>query len=104
MSHDRRPLLIVMLCGLSAAALLLSGCGATRTIEKPVITVVEKPVPVQSPCVPKTLGAAPDYPDTDDALRAAPDASERYRLLAQGRPLRVARLTELETVVAGCPR
>lgn len=66
--------------------------------------VIERVVPVASPCVPPTLGPAPDYPDTDQALREAPDAAARYQILGAGRPLRVQRLEELETVVAGCPK
>lgn len=87
---------------LCAAALMLTGCATTQPTER--IVTVEVPVPVKSPCVPATLGAAPAYPDTDEALRAAAGPAERYQLLAAGRPLRVARNNELETVVAGCPR
>ena len=81
--------------------LLLAGCATTRSPppETRIVTVA-----VSSPCVPSTLGPAPAYPDTDAALLAAPDAAERYRLLGQGRELRIGRLGQLETVVAGCPR
>jgi hypothetical protein len=86
-------------------ALLLAGCGTTKIVQgAPIVTTVEVPVPVVAPCVPKSLASAPDYPDTNDALRAAPDAADRYRLLGAGRLLRSARLNELEGVVAGCPR
>lgn len=96
----RRPLPYVLLGG----ALLLAGCHSTGAAPSPRVTVVERAVPVSSPCVPATLGPRPDYPDSDEALRAAPDAATRYQLLSAGRPLRVARESELETVVAGCPR
>lgn len=88
-----------------AGALLLAGCGTTvQERPQPIVTTVEVAVPVSSPCVPAKLGPKPDYPDTDAALRAAFDAAERYQLLAAGRPLREARLNELEPVVAGCPK
>ena len=79
---------------------LLAGCTTTQ----PEIRTVTVNVPVPQPCVPATLQPAPDYPDTDTALRTARDPAERYLLLGAGRPLRVARLNELETVVAGCPK
>jgi hypothetical protein len=52
--------------------------------------------------VPKTLPAAPGYPDTEAALRAAAGAADRYQLLAAGRILRQQRLEDLERVIAGC--
>lgn len=96
--------IIVGLIGLAGVTLFLSGCGPAASRPEPIVRTVEVAVPVSSPCVPAMLGAAPDYPDTDSALRAAPDAAERYLLIARGRLLRVARLGELETVVAGCPK
>jgi hypothetical protein len=66
------------------------------------VRTVEVAVPTRAECVPANLGSAPIYPDTDIALRAAPDAAERFRLLAQGRGVRVVRLAELESVVEGC--
>ena len=85
---------------------LLGACKTTevRTPEPQVVTV-EVPVPVSSPCVPRELPAnAPEYVDTDAALRAAQDAAERMQLLFAGRQQRTARLNQLEPVVAGCPR
>ncbi len=86
-----------------AACALLAGCASTPDSEPRVVTV-EVAVPVASPCVPASLGPAPEYPDTDEALRAAPDAASRYQLLGAGRLLRGARLNELEPVVARCPK
>lgn len=83
---------------LIAATVLLAGCAA----REPVVRTVTVNVPVAIECVPVTLGAAPDYPDTDEALRAAPDAAERYRLLFLGRLLRDARLGEVESVILSC--
>lgn len=87
-------------------ALPLAAC-ATKPIERPQPIVVTKEVVVPGPpvaCVPKNVGAAPSYPDTDQALRAAPDAAARYQLLGAGRPLREARLREIEPVIASCRR
>lgn len=80
----------------------LAAC-ASPTIQERIVTV-EVPVPVAAPCVPANLTSKPQYPDSDEALRTAPGPAERYQLLAAGRPLRVARLNELEVVVAGCPK
>ncbi len=81
-----------------AVALTLAGCahGENRV----QIQTVKVPVPVA--CVSDSFPATPSYPDTDDALRAAVDAAERYRLIAVGRLLRDARLGELEPAVAAC--
>lgn len=84
-------------------ALLLVSCGKAERPE-PIIRTVEVQIPVPQPCVPKGLDAAPTYPDTDEALRKAFDAAERYQLLYAGRMLRGARLNELEPVVRSCPR
>ena len=59
-------------------------------------------VPVKQACVPKNLPRAPRYPDTDQALRDAGGAADRYQLMAAGRVLRERRLAELEKVVEGC--
>lgn len=58
--------------------------------------------PVKQACVPKTFPKAPKYPDTDQALRDAGGAADRYQLMAAGRVLRERRLAELEKVVEGC--
>lgn len=81
--------------------LLLGGCASTK-IPPPEIRTVEVMVPTRQPCVPASLGGAPEYPDTDSALRKAADAAERYLLLFAGRELRKAREVELDTVVQGC--
>lgn len=86
------------------AALTLAGCTTTRTVDRPVITTVEVPVPVASPCVPATLSPAPDYPDGSAAAPTGSTGPERYQNTLAGRLLRIARLNELETVVAGCPK
>jgi hypothetical protein len=52
--------------------------------------------------VPRNLPPAPRYPDTDQALRSAAGAADRYQLLAAGRLLRQRRLEDLERVIAAC--
>ena len=78
--------------------ILLAGCATPE----PTVRIVTVLKPVSVPCTPATLGGAPLYPDTDEALRSAIDAAERYRLLFVGRVLRDARLGELEPVILNC--
>jgi hypothetical protein len=105
-----------------AAALLLAGlalcaCSTTRkaapaTVAAPAVAPVARAAPAPQPavvvrkvpvsCVPKGVGPAPRYPDTDARLRAAAEAADRYQLLAAGRLLRIRRLAELERVVDAC--
>lgn len=59
-------------------------------------------VPAPVKCVPDDLGPPPAYPDTEQALRAAGGAADRYQLLAAGRILRDERLAKLEEVVKKC--
>lgn len=89
--------------GMALLAVALSGCGTTR-IERPEprIIIQEKVVPVSKPCTPSNVGAAPSYPDTDQALREAAGADERYKLVIAGRELRNARLGVIEPVIEGC--
>lgn len=94
---------MIRLIAAAVVLTLLAGCATTQTPE-PVIRTVTVNVPVPAPCVPATLAPAPEYPDTDSALRKATDAAERYLLVFAGRLLRDARLTQLETVVAACPK
>lgn len=85
--------------------ILLAGCATRPTAApEPIVTTIRVNVPVTAPCVPASLQPANEYPDTDSALRRASDAAERYLLLVAGRALRVARLNELEPIVAGCPK
>lgn len=82
--------------------LLAAGC--TKYVDRPVVTTVEVPVPVRAPCVPASLAPAPDYPDGSAATVRGATGPERYQNALAGRKLRIARLNELETVVAGCPK
>jgi hypothetical protein len=89
-----------------AAALALSACATkSKTPPEPVIQTVEVkvPVPVKCPAL-NELGAEPAYPDTDEALAAAPSLYERVRLLLVGRLMRTKRLGEYETVKNVCQK
>lgn len=78
---------------------LLSACGGKP---EPIVRTVTVIKPVAVSCTPATLSPPPEYPDTDEALRNAADAAERYMLVAAGRMLRDARLGELEPVIQNC--
>ena len=75
---------------LGVIVLTLPACTTTPQIPPERIVTVEVAVPVAQPCVPAGLAPPPIYPDTDDALRAAPDAATRYQLVGAGRLLRDA--------------
>lgn len=87
------------LCFAAFASLLLTACAGKS---EPVIRTVEVRVPVPVSCVSDKLPEEPTYPDTDDAVKAAPDAAARYGLIAAGRVLRIQRAAEVEPVVKGC--
>jgi len=82
------------------ASLILAACGGKQV--EPEIRIVEVPISVPVTCVPANMPATPAYPDSDDALKAAPDAAARYGLIAAGRVLRVQREAEVEPVLNGC--
>jgi len=81
-----------------AAVVLLTACASSR---EAAVRTVEVRVPVAVACDPK-VGAPPAYPDSDQALKAAPGLFERVRLLLAGRELRKAREAELEAGIRGC--
>lgn len=66
--------------------------------------VVMRPAPVRVSCLPRNFPRAPRYPDTDEALRAAPGAADRYQLMAAGRLMRERRLAEVERAIEACRR
>lgn len=82
--------------------LLPLALAACATPQEPKLVVQRVLVPVTKSCIPTMLAPAPAYPDTDEALRAAPDGASRYQLEHAGRKLRSARLRELEPIVEGC--
>lgn len=93
------------IAAIAAAALLVAGCASNPvSLPEPVLVPVEVFIPVAAPCVPANLAAPPEYPDTDDALRMAPDPAARYQLLYAGRKVRDARLSEIEPIVTLCPK
>jgi hypothetical protein len=77
---------------------LLAGCAAARRAEP---GPPERLLPVTVQCRPD-LGPEPAYPDTDAALRTAPDLFARVRLLVAGRLMRIARERELTAAVSEC--
>lgn len=84
---------------LAFAAALLASCANKP---EPVINPVPYNVPVPVPCIPDNLLPPPVYPDTDTALRAAPELADFLKLLYAGRQLRDKRLEALESVVEKC--
>ncbi len=103
---------------LAAGMIGLAGCGSLRTpapAEETPVVVAAPPAPpppplepptapriVRESCVPRSFPRAPRYPDTDQALRAAGGAADRYQLLAAGRLARARRLAELERQLDAC--
>ena len=87
---------LILALALSAT---LTAC-ATRPAE-PILKTVEVKVPAAIAC-PDRRAPAPSYPDTADALAAAPDLFERVKLLLAGRELRDQRLKEDEGQVRAC--
>ena len=75
---------------------------APPAVQPPLLSARPPRPPPRVSCVPRTLPRAPRYPDTDQALRGAGGAADRYQLLAAGRLARNRRLAELEQVVEGC--
>lgn len=91
MIHKAR---LMSVCALSVA---LCAC-ATRA---PRIEYREVKVAVPVKCA-VNLPEDPAYPDTDQALKSAPDIAEKVRLLLAGRFLRIGREVELKAAVKGC--
>lgn len=85
-----------MIAGLVLAA-ALTGCATSQDR----IVVQEVKVPVSVPCVAK-LPDAPAYPDTDDALKNAPDLFSLATLYRAGRGMRIAREAGLLEVLKSC--
>ena len=94
----RNAVLVMLPLGLAACG------GAGKARPEPILMPVEVVLPTTNGCVPANMAPAPDYPDTDDALRQAPDAAARYKLVFAGRKLKNARLNEVEPVIASCPK
>lgn len=82
-----------------AAALVLTGCATTAPEPRIETRIVEVPVAVSCRV---EIGPDPVYPDSDEALRAAPNTFERVKLLVAGRLLRIAREAELKAALKAC--
>ena len=81
-------------------AVLLSSC--TTTPSEPVVKIVTVNVPVPVPCIRDPLVPSPAYPDTPEALRAAPELSDFMKILDAGARLRDQRIAYLEGIAAKC--
>lgn len=81
----------------------LAAC-ATKPAPEPVVRTVTVDRAIVVACVPRTLGPAPQYPDTDANIRASAGPGDLLQLLAAGRLLRQQRLAELEPVITACRR
>ena len=85
---------------LSCAGLLaLAACATTPPAPQIVTKTVQVAVPVA--CKP-AIGDTPAYPDTDAALKAAPDVFYRVSLLVAGRLERIAREAQLDAALGAC--
>lgn len=91
----RRLILVAAMCG------LLSACATPPGPDRVSVQTVYVPTPV--PCASRAP-PAPIYPDTDAAIRAAPNIYERAKLYAIGRQLRIARLSVVEAANSGCSK
>lgn len=81
------------------AALALAGCATTAPEPRIETRIVEVPVTVSCRV---EIGPDPAYPDSDEALRGAPNLFERTRLLVAGRLLRIAREREISAALKAC--
>jgi hypothetical protein len=81
-------------------AVLLSSC--STTMPEPVVKTVTVEIPVPVPCIRDPLVPAPAYPDTPEALQAAPELSDFMKLLDAGGRLKDQRTAYLEGIAAKC--
>lgn len=79
-------------------ALSLTACATTS---EPAVRTVEIKVPVRTPCT-LTPPVEPEWADTDEALRDAPDHVARVRALVIGRLQRIAHDQELHAYATAC--
>lgn len=89
---------------LSVWPLLLFGLEACATDAAPApqARVVTVEVPVARPCIPRDQVPDPPPAYADADLANAPDAAERYRLVAAANAQRKARLAVVEPAIAAC--
>lgn len=79
---------------------LVAACASAPPPE-PVVRTVEVAVPIATPCR-VSVGPAPAYADSADALRQAADIFEAMKLRAAGRAQRQAREAVLQAALDGC--
>ena len=79
---------------------LVAACASAPPPE-PVVRTVEVAVPIATPCR-VSVGPAPTYVDSADALRQAADIFEAMKLRAAGRAQRQAREAVLQAALDGC--
>lgn len=82
------------------AATLVAACETTEPVVR--IETREVLVPVARTCVPEALPVEPQYAVTREMIANAPSADVRNILLARFALERVARLAEVEPVIAAC--
>lgn len=83
---------------LLSASLFLTACASTP---EPRIITKEVRIPVAIKCA-ADPGADPQYADTPESLKAAPDIFAKVQLILAGRAQRNARITELTAAISGC--
>lgn len=81
-------------------AIELAACTTPAEGPPPAPTIVQIPIPAS--CVRSDFPGAPNYPDTREALKAAPDWAARDQLLRAGWDMRDSRLAVLEQQLAAC--
>jgi len=91
---------ILLMPAMLAAGLALAACAHGGA--EPEIRAVEKRVPVVAPCVSDKVPHPPAYVDSDEALKAAPSAAERLKLVLAGRVQRIQRGLIVEPVIETC--
>lgn len=96
---NRQPFISRRAIALVLGCVSLAACNTVAPEPKVQIQRVEVPVAIKCSADP---GRAPNYADSNDALRAAKDIFEQVRLLLAGRKQRMAREAELVAANAGC--
>lgn len=82
---------------LSGALVFITSCATPE----PHIVLRDVPIAVAVKCA-ADPGEAPQYADSDEALKAAPDIFTRVKLLLAGRAQRIARELELTAANSAC--
>ena len=86
---------------LLAAGALAAGCKTTPSEPSVRVEKVYVAQPVPCPALAQ-LGPEPAYPDTDEAIAAAPSVGVLAQMYRAGRLLRTQRLAEFTAAVTAC--